>query len=255
MKTIGYALSGGGVRGLAHLGVIQALQEFEIKPTIISGTSAGSLMGAFFAADYSPKEILSIAKSSGIFSFSNILFRKQGLFAMKSFETLFLKYIPHNSFEKLSLPLIVTATDIVKGESVYFNSGELAKPLMASSCVPLVFEPISYNDMLLLDGGILNNLPIEPLQGSCDKLIGIHVNSISKQLKNLHMKDIADRSFHLALSSAVRIKAKQCDLFIEPPEMTKFGIFEMDKMQEVVDYAYKYTLSMKNELEKFKQFL
>lgn len=67
------------------------------------------------------------------------------------------------------------------------------------------------------------------------------------------MKDIADRSFHLALSSAVRIKAKQCDLFIEPPEMTKFGIFEMDKMQEVVDYAYKYTLSMKNEIEKFKQ--
>jgi NTE family protein len=241
------------VRGFAHLGVIKALQEFEIKPSVISGTSAGSLMGAFIAADYPPQEIISIAKSSGIFSFSNILFRKQGFFAMKSFETIFLKYIPHNSFEQLSLPLTVAATDIVKAESVYFNSGELAKPLMASSCVPLVFEPISYNGMLLLDGGILNNLPIEPLQGNCDKLIGIHVNSISSKMENLHMKDIADRSFHLALSSAVRLKAAHCDFFIEPPEMTKFGIFEMDKMQEIVDYAYKHTISLKPEIEKFKQ--
>ncbi len=253
MKKIGYALSGGGVRGVAHLGVIQALNELEIKPDIISGTSAGAIAGAFIASGYQPKEIVEIIKNAGIFSVSNILFRKQGLFKMKTFEEIYKKYIPHDSFENLNLPLYATVTDIVKGEPVYINSGILSKALMASSCVPVVFEPVTIDGELYLDGGIVNNLPVEPLIGKCEKIIGVHVNAISTNQAHLHMKDLADRSFHLALSSAVRLKEKQCDLFIEPPEMTKFGIFDLDKMDEIYSYAYNYTLGMQAQIEQFKK--
>ncbi len=255
MKKIGYVLSGGGVRGVAHLGVIQALNESGIKPDFIAGTSAGAIAGAFIAAGYHPKEIVQIIKDAGIFSFSNILFRKQGIFKMKAFEEIYKKYISHDSFENLNLPLYATATDIVKGEPVYFHSGILSKALMASSCVPVVFEPITIDGKLFLDGGIVNNLPVEPLIGKCDKIIGVHVNAISSNQADLHMKDLADRSFHLALSSAVRLKEKDCDLFIEPPEMTKFGMFDMDQIDEVYNYAYQYILGMKEQIEVFKKEL
>ncbi|MGL1465725.1 patatin-like phospholipase family protein, partial [Vibrio parahaemolyticus] len=90
--------------------------------------------------------------------------------------------IPHNTFEGLNMPLHVAATDILRGETVYFSSGELAKALMATSCVPVAFEPVKYQGMELFDGGILNNLPIEPLEFNCDALIGVHVNSIDTSL-------------------------------------------------------------------------
>lgn len=253
MSKTGFVLSGGGVRGIAHLGVIKALNEFGIYPSMISGTSAGSIVGAFVASGHTPDEILHLAKHAGIFSFSNILFHKQGLFNMNAFEELYLKHIPHNSFEQLNIPLHVTATDIVKGETVYFNKGELSKTLMASSCVPVVFEPISYDGKLLLDGGILNNLPVEPILGKCDKVIGIHVNSISRNREHLHMKDLVDRSFHLALSNSVRLKEQDCDLFIEPPEMTRFGMFDLSKADEIFECGYNYAMQMRKEIELFEE--
>lgn len=255
MYKVGYVLSGGGVRGVAHLGVIQALNELEIKPDVISGTSAGAIAGAFIASGFPPKEIVEIIKKAGIFSVSNILFRKQGLFKMKAFEDIYKKYIPHDSFENLDLPLYATATDIVKGEPVYFHSGVLSKALMASSCVPVVFEPVTIEGTLFLDGGIVNNLPVEPLMDRCENIIGVHVNSISTNEAHLQMKDLADRSFHLALSSAVRLKERHCDLFIEPPEMTKFGMFDMNKIDEIYNYAYRHTLAMQVQIEQFKKDL
>ena len=98
MQKIGIALSGGGARGIAHLGVLKALAEFGIKPTVVSGTSAGGIVGGFYAAGFSPDEILDIAKHADLFSVFNLAFY-QGIFSMNAFEKIYLKYIPHNTFE------------------------------------------------------------------------------------------------------------------------------------------------------------
>lgn len=248
-KKIGLVLSGGGARAIAQLGVIKALEEFGIKPSIISGTSGGATAGALYAAGYSVPEILSIIKEGNFFGFTNILIRKQGLFAMRGFEKVYAKYFPNNSFEDLKIPLIVAATDILKCEINYFSSGNLSKALCASSCIPLVFQPVNFNDSLYVDGGVLDNFPVEPLIGKCDVIVGVHVNSLEKELKKVHMNNIVDRSFHLALSLSVKNKINLCNLFIEPPNMSRYSVFDLKKAKEIFDYGYLYALSLETEIK------
>lgn len=252
-KKVGLVLSGGGARGIAHLGMLKALEEFGIKPDIISGASAGSMVGAFYAAGYAPEEIISIVRDNGFFGMSNISFRKLGIFDMKNFHKIFLKYFPENHFSALQIPLHVATTDIVQGESVYFSEGELAMPLMASSCVPVVFQPVRHNSYLLVDGGVLNNFPIEPLQDKCDILIGSHVNSIGKDTQQIGMKDMMDRSFHLALNVAIKDKFSSCDVFIEPPNMSRFNMFNTKMADAIFEAGYAFTLSKKEELLAVKE--
>ncbi len=246
---LGLVLSGGGARGVAHLGVMKALEEFGIKPSILSGTSAGAIAAAFYAKGYSIAEILSIIKKGHFFSFSNILFKKQGCFSMKGFESIYATYFPTNSFSELNIPIHVAATDILKGEIVYFSSGDLSKSLMASSCVPVVFQPIQYNNTYYVDGGVLDNFPIEPLLDQCEQIIGISVNSIKTELTEIHMNNILDRSFHLSLSSSVKDKKGKCDLFIEPPDMSQFGLFDIKRIDQIYQYGYEYGLSLEKEIK------
>jgi len=242
MKIIGLSLSGGGARGLGHIGVIKALEEFGITPTIISGTSAGALIGAFYAAGYDIETLIKISKKTDFFSIRHILFGKAGFLSMDAFETLIQEHIPANDFESLKKTLFVAATDIVNCKTIYFSSGTLSKAVTASSCIPLVYEPIKYNDTYLSDGGLMNNFPVEIIRDKCDFLIGVSVNSISNKIEHLHMKDILDRSFHLAIGGSIPEKAKLCDLFISPPEMSRFSMFDMDKVDEIIEYSYQYTI-------------
>jgi NTE family protein len=249
VHTIGIVLSGGGARGVAHLGILKALEEFGLQISAISGTSAGAIAGAFYARGYSCKEILEIIKKGHFFSFSNLLLEKQGFFSMKGFEKIYSKYFPTNNFSDLKMPLHVAATDILKGEIVYFSSGDLSQALMASSCIPVVFQPVSYANTMFVDGGILNNFPVEPLIGSCDKIIGSYVNSIKQEVTAIHMNTIMDRSFHLALSSSVRNKIELCDFFIEPPDMSQFSILDLKRVDEIYDYGYRYGLTLEGKVK------
>lgn len=248
-QKIGIVLSGGGARGIAHLGVLKALEEFGIKPSVISGTSAGAIAGAFYAGGYSLREIKSIVEKGDFFNLSNVLIKKQGLFSMKGFEKMYQDYFPNNTFDDLQIPLHVAATDILKGEVVYFSSGNLSQALMASSCIPVVFQPLHFDNTYFVDGGVLNNFPVEPLMNKCDIIIGSHVNSIKTEVNEIHMTDIIDRSFHLAMSNSVRNKINSCHLFIEPPNMSQFSIFDVKKSDEIFEYGYSYTISLEKEIK------
>jgi NTE family protein len=247
-QKIGIALSGGGARGIAHLGILKALEEFGIKPCIISGTSAGAIAGAFYAGGYSLTEIKQIVEKGDFFNLSSLLIKKQGLFNMSGFEKMYQTYFPNNSFDDLQIPLYVAATDILKGETVYFSSGNLSQALMASSCIPVVFQPLQFDNTYFVDGGVLNNFPVEPLMNNSDIIIGSHVNSIKTEVTEIHMTDIVDRSFHLAMSNSVRNKVKSCDLFIEPPNMSRFSLFDVKKSNELFEYGYNYTLTLEKEI-------
>lgn len=246
----GLVLSGGGIRGIGHIGVLKALGEMGVSVNRISGTSAGAIVGAFYSFGIAPDEIFQIAKNRKFFGFSNLLFGKAGLFDMNTFKQMYSDCFPHNRLEDMPVPLTIASTDIVKGKIRYFDSGPLDTALMASSCVPLVFQPVEYEETIYLDGGILNNFPLEPLRERCDKMIGVHVNSLSHNLKEIHMKDMLDRSFHFALSSDVSAKSELCDVFIEPPNMSRFGMFDMKYIDEIYHVCYEYTHSVKDEIKR-----
>lgn len=149
----GIVLSGGGARGIAHLGILKALDEFGIQPSIISGTSAGAIVGAFYAKGFRFSEIVSIIKNGHFFNFSNLNIVKQGLFSMKGFEEIYENYFENNSFTDLKTPLYIAATDILKGEINYFSDGELSFALLASSCTPVLFQPVFHKGNYYIDGG------------------------------------------------------------------------------------------------------
>ncbi len=250
---IGIALSGGGAKGIAHLGVLKALNEMGIKPDFLTGTSAGSIVGALTAAGYSPEYILEIINSTSFIKTIKPAFNRFGLFKIDSAESLFSKYLPHNSFEVLKIPLTIATTDIHRGSVVFFDSGELIKPIMASCCLPGIFEPVKYQNMTLVDGGVVNNIPIEPLEAECDFIIGVNVMPMGDNVKLNSMKDILFRSLYVSVRNASFHKLKRCDLAIEPPELYKYVGFEINKANELFRIGYEYT--MKHTEGKLAQIL
>jgi NTE family protein len=152
-----------------------------------------------------------------------------------------LKYIPENNFDALKIPLTIAATDIRKGEIVYFSSGELIPCIMASSCVPAVFVPVSFADKLLVDGGVLDNLPTKPIRKKCDLLIGSHCNPIGSDFDAKNLKMIIERSLLMAVNGNTQKSRELCDVFIEPPGLDKFTGFGLSKAQEIFDVGYLFT--------------
>jgi len=248
MTKIGLTLSGGGVRGIAHLGALEALEKIGVEFSIISGTSAGAIAGALFAAGYLPIEIMAIVKETKLFSIHNQKLWSAGLFGLKPMRNVLKKYIPENSFEALQIPLHVAATDITNAQIHYFSSGELDSAVVASACVPFIFEPIAYQDTLFVDGGVINNLPIEPIISKCDKIVAIHVNNPIKKITSIKKISIAERSLNLIVSNSVYTKTDQCTVLIDPPELEKYKLFNMKNADLLYKAGYEHTLSMEKEI-------
>ena len=235
---IGLALSGGGVRGISHLGVLKALNEASIFPTKVSGTSAGAIAGAMYCQGYRPEEVLKIIVETNYFKFLRPAISWKGILKMDSVGDLFKIYLPHNSFEKLQVSLAVAATEIRKGKTIYYDEGELIKPILASSCIPGMFEPIQIGKKHLVDGGVLNNLPVEPLEGICDYIIGVNCNHLPQESNIKNMKKLIERSVIMAMNFNVYSRKSKCDYFIETPGLGNYGVFDIKKAPELFQSGY-----------------
>ena len=240
---IGVALSGGGARGVAHLGVMKALDEKGIRISHISGTSAGAIVGALYAYGYTPDEIIKIILNTSLLRSLRPALAKTGLLRIDSLYKLIIKYIPEDNFDILKIPLTVAATEIRKGRTVYFSEGELIRPIMASSCVPVIFRPMDYKNGLYVDGGLLNNLPVEPIKDQCDFVLGIHTNPIDEDFNVNNVKTLIERSLLMAINGNTQKRKAMCDLVIEPPGLKKFAGSDWKKAREMYDLAYQYVIS------------
>ena len=250
MKKIGLVLSGGGARGFAHLGLLEVLDELQIEISAISGVSAGAIFGALYASGKTPDEVLTLAKNNSYFGFSNLLWRKEGIFSLEAIRKALLENIPHDSFEALKIPLFINATDFLNNKIIFFSKGQLINRIIASASVPVVFEPVISENTKLVDGGLLNNFPVEPLVSICDKIIGSHVNKLDN-VTDINFRfskaAIIERSFHLAVANSVYMKSNQCDIFIEP-ELDRFGLINLKDAAEIFEIGYKTSLEQKEKL-------
>jgi NTE family protein len=239
--TLGLVLSGGGARGVAHIGVLKALEEIGVKFSIVSGTSAGSIVGSLYAYGYKPDEIFTLIKTLSIFKSVRPAWTWAGLLRMDGLQDLLLKNMPENSFEKLKMPLTIAATEIRKGRVEYFNSGELVPAILSSCSIPAVFNPMSFNGGLYVDGGLFDNLPVRPIKDKCDRVVGLHCNPISQDFDPNSLRTVIERSLLMAITANTVVNKGMCDVFIEPPHLSKFGSFDIGKAQEIFDIAYHYT--------------
>src|SRR5690554_1240727 len=200
--VFGLALSGGGHKGIAHAGILQFLNEQNIFPEIISGTSAGSIVGALYANGMKPKDILSFFKSVNLFSWSHISFRKAGFLDANQFGKYLEKEFGTKTIGELDIELYISATEIETGKLKIFNKHtKIVEAILASSAFPGVFSPVVINNKFYSDGGILNNYPVNTIQGRCDFLIGSNVNPVLmyNQTKFTSIKSVAIRAMEIMM--------------------------------------------------------
>jgi NTE family protein len=239
--NIGLVLSGGGARGFAHLGLIQALNEAGIFPDIISGTSAGALAGVLYADGYTPKEILHLMNTGSRLDFMRPALPREGLLQIGGIIKILKSCLSAKTFEELKIPLYVTATDLNNGRAEYFSSGNLIDPVIASASIPVLFQPVMINDIYYVDGGVLDNLPVKPLENKCRYLIGSFVNPVGYMEKCSGLINIAERTFMLSMSKEIHEKAKKFDLFVAPPELRNFKILDPEKAEDLFELGYRAT--------------
>jgi NTE family protein len=247
MGKIGLALSGGGARGFAHLGIIKALGEMGVQISEVSGTSAGAIAGAFYCSGYSPDEILGIITSTGFLKSVRPAWSWTGLLSMDGFKDVMHKYIPKDSFESLQIPLTVSATEIRHGKVTYFDSGELISRVIASSSIPALFDPMILDGHVYVDGGLMDNLPVRPLVGKCDFIIGSHSNPVEQRFDIKNVKEVTERSLLIAINVNSSFSKAQCNVYIEPPELGKFSTLDLSRGKEIFDIGYQF---VKNNFSK-----
>jgi NTE family protein len=252
--NIGLVLSGGGARGFAHLGLIQALNEAGIFPDVLSGTSAGAITGVLYADGYTPKEILKLMKSGSRLDFMRPALPREGLLQINGIIKILKAHLRATSFNELKIPLFVSATDLNNGKAVYFSEGELLCPVIASASIPVLFQPVKIGDISYVDGGVLDNLPVHPIEKICRFLIGSFVNPVGYIDKISGLINIAERTFMLSMSKEIVEKSKKFDLFVAPVELGNYKILDPEKASELFSVGYRAT---KEKLKgvKIKQLL
>ena len=251
-KDLGLVLSGGGVRAIAHIGFIKVLLENNIMPTRVAGTSAGALVAALYAKGYEVEKMLEFFKQTPLLKFSLYAVNKPGIMDSDKYTTFFKKFFFEDSFESLKYPLTVTATNLLTGKLTYFDSGELIKPLIASSALPPVFSPVNIKNKLYCDGGVLNNFPVEPLKKKCSIMLGSFVNPISEINKSeisTSMK-LLYRVYHIGLDANNIKKFKQCHYVFSPSEIKKVGVLDAGAIDKAFEMGYKKAKSEEKEILK-----
>ncbi|KUG08801.1 patatin-like phospholipase family protein [Solirubrum puertoriconensis] len=249
-RKIGLALSGGAARGIAHLGMLQALAEMQLPIGAMSGVSSGGLAAVFFAAGIPPREVLRLLSDTRFLRLVRPAY-KRGLVSLNLLEMLFAAHLPGNqTFADLGLPVTLSATDLATGKTVFFNEGPLIPPLLATGAVPVLCQPIEYLGHVLVDGGLLNNLPIEPLQHRPKlALVGAHTNIVNTEAPITSIRHVAERTFMLAIGTNTAPRLKQCELVLQPPELRRFRVTDLRFAKELYAIGYEYTLSQAAELE------
>ena len=244
---IGLTLSGGGAKGIAHIGVLRALLDNGIEPTLISATSAGSIIGALYAAGVSTDDMEKLISDSSLMKIFRLVgIPGAGLVKLDYLRERLAEFIKEDSFEALDYELYVCATNLNQGKAVCFNTGTLFDKIVASCSVPWLFKPLEINGELYVDGGIMNNMPAAIIREKCDILIGsnvkpkVHVES-NKDLDTF--MGVTQRVADLTLWTNSMPNVKLLDVYIAPEKVNDFSFFSMSKVKELCDIGYAETMN------------
>lgn len=251
---IGIAFGGGGARGFSHLGAIKAFEEFGIKFDYVAGTSAGSLVGAFYAAGYSFQEMYDVVKTMRVKDIrKNVLpFTPSKLDGLINIVKGRLGDI---NVQDLPKPFSAVAVDLKSTKEVCISKGNLAKALAGSCAVPGVFQPVEFENMLLADGGLQNTIPADvPRYFGCDYVVSVDVNkSRTYGTDSNKFIDVIMCSIRILMKSNAVRGYVNSDVVIAP-ETKRFKATKTDGLDEMIEEGYKATIdAMPSIMELFRR--
>jgi NTE family protein len=245
---LGIVLSGGGARGIAHLGVLDALQKHGIEPDVVSGSSIGAIVGCFYTAGLEPNFILEEIKKEKFTRFFSWSLPLNGFLDLDYMHAWFSKHVSEDNFNALKKPFFISVTNLNSGKNEIISEGPLFDFVIASSTIPLIFKPRIINDNMYADGGILNNMPAIAIRDICETVIGVNINH-SGPLKKIHgMKEIVERSLRLVIESNIKENMSVCDIMIQPEKMKGISTFEFRRADEIYQIGFDATEEMIPEI-------
>ncbi len=280
---IGLVLSGGGAKGFAHIGVLKVLEQAGVKIDFIGGTSMGAVVGGLYASGYNATQIDSIfyntdfnqllqdyipRSSKSFYEKRNeemyaitLPFNKfkigipialsKGMYNYSLLSKLTHKVRHTNDFSKLPIPFLCVATDIEKGEQVVLQNGYLAQAMLASSAFPSLFSPVEIDGKLLVDGGVVNNYPVDEIRKmGADIIIGIDVQDDIKDRNSLKdATQILVQITNLDMIKVMKDKIKLTDIYIKP-EVSDYGVISFNEGQEIVKKGEEAAFGIYDQLKK-----
>lgn len=212
---VGLALGGGGAKGVAHIGVLQALEEARVKPDYIAGTSVGAMVAAMYAFNVNINTIANIARNLTLAQITTFKLNKTGFFTADPLKEILIEYLGEVNIEDATIPLSIVATDLTSGEEVIFTEGPLADAVCASASIPGVYIPMRLNGRILVDGGIVQNVPIRPLKAmGAGVIIASQLGGVRAYEEPKNVLDVMRNAFDIALSQRTKQEVKQADLLI-----------------------------------------
>ncbi|MDE6086079.1 MAG: patatin-like phospholipase family protein [Muribaculaceae bacterium] len=238
---IGIALSGGGARGFAHAGALKAIEEAGIKPDIIAGVSAGSVISVLYAAGVKPDDMPKMFHGGKFSDFAS--FNGRGsLFQINRFKKFILKNLNgYKRLEDLPIPTYLGLTDLDNGIPAEFHEGEIGDIMMASCSIPIVFPPVNIGGTRYVDGGVLHNLPAWIIRDKCDYLIGINCSPLPSDNGGSGIIDIALRTFSLMSKCNQAPDMEMCDTVVELRDIAHYKVFNLKDIQKVFISGYAAT--------------
>lgn len=238
----GLGMSGGGSRGAAHVGALQAFEEAGLRPDVIAGTSAGGIVGALYASGKKPRDIMEFINGSSLLKAYRFSLPSNGLTPFTFLRNKLAEHIREDSFEALQIPLHVGTTNLETGKMVVFNSGKLFDIVQACGSIPILFKPVEINGEWYVDGGAMNNFPVQCIRDQVEVLVGINVMPtvpiVKKKVNG--MMGVALRSIYLGIEMNSRPGRALCDILIEPKELYDYDVFRFRKTQEMFDIGYQH---------------
>lgn len=250
---LGYALSGGGARGFAHLGTLKVLEQYGLKPNVIVGTSAGALAGVFYADGYHPDEIVELFRKREFREFVSFTIPRTGFLKSTGLHQFLKKNLRAKSFEKLQLPFYAVATDWERARTVTFSEGDsLVDAVVASCSVPIVFNPQMINNVPYVDGGILKNFPVTVIRKRCRYVVGVNVSLMIPPAEKESIRTMVERTFNLMSNANTLIDKSSCDILIETTGLEKVSMFDLHSQNQIMESGYHAAaeaMSQKRSLE------
>ncbi len=235
----GLVLSGGGARGFAHLGVMAALQEKGIRPDVISGVSAGAIAGSFIASGKSPEATMKLLQRRSFFKLTKIHFPVDGLLKLDGLRELIRDEITYKNIEELPLPLFIAVANLQKGSVEYRNTGPLDKTVLASSSIPVLFSPVEMDGESYVDGGLIDNIPVEPIKNDCERIIVVNISPLNPREKFKNLIQVATRTFYMSVNANMPQVHPLATYFIEPEGIDKYDILTLSHAEALFELGYK----------------
>src|SRR5680860_104555 len=212
---IGLALGGGAAKGIAHIGVLKAFEEEHIRIHCISGTSVGALVASYYAFGRPVESLLSIGSTLNLSRILNFTLERGGLFSTHAIREMIHRDLGDCQIEDADILLAICATDIETGEQLIFRKGNLANAVCASMAVPGLFVPVEMDGRILVDGGLVENVPISPLaKMGAGITVAVDLSHVSRYPKPEDTFDVISNAINIGIDFNTRKQLKKADIVV-----------------------------------------